>query len=73
MPSPRKRSSDVDHRSLLSSDAHTPASDVQRYYYQQQMKDERKRSAGSNGSGNGSHKKSSKDSGRDPLLHLKRK
>lgn len=35
------------------------------------MKDERKRSAGSNGSGNSSHKKNSKDSGRDQLLHLK--
>ncbi|KAL7326851.1 cysteinyl-tRNA synthetase, variant 2 [Mucor circinelloides] len=69
MASPRKKSNDADHRSLLS-DAHTPASDVQRYYYQQQMKDERKRSAGSNGSGN-SHKKNNKDNGRDQLLHLK--
>jgi hypothetical protein len=69
MSSPRKRSSDLDHRSLLS-DSHTPAADIQRYYYQQQMKDERKRSAGSNGSGN-THKKSSRDNVKDQLLHLK--
>lgn len=53
--SPRKKSTDLDHRPLLLD----TASDVQRYYYQQQLKDgERKKSSSSSGSnGNNSYKK----------------
>ncbi|KAG2200534.1 hypothetical protein INT47_012320, partial [Mucor saturninus] len=52
IPSTRKKSSD-DHRPLLFDNPSTTASDVQRSYYQQQLKDsERKRSGGLSGNYN---------------------
>lgn len=51
--SPRKKSSD-DYRPYMLDNSSATASDIQRHYYQQHMKDnERKKSAGSSGS----HKK----------------
>lgn len=64
---PRKRSNDIEYK-LANLDS---ASDIQRFYYQQQTyKEERKKSNSSNGS-NYSRKPS--DNGKDSLLKLRRK